>query len=128
MRLAILALSAAAISGCSWLGGGGSQQAHYTPGCYPASGGGHGYQQAGYQHHYGYAQGAGCAGGIYGAQSAGAGYGTDAFNMAADKVMPHKDMAARPLITLKRVMRQFKPDIRAVVMPQAVTHQQAQQH
>lgn len=83
MRLAILALSAAAISGCSWLGGGGSQQAHYTAGCYPASGGGHGYQQAGYQHHYGHAQGAGCAGGVYGVQSAGAGYGagygTDAY-------------------------------------------------
>jgi len=83
MRLAILALSAAAISGCSWLGGGSSHQAHYAAGCYPASGGGHGYQQAGYQHHYGYAQGAGCAGGVYGVQSAGgvpgAGYGTDAY-------------------------------------------------
>lgn len=71
MRLAILALSAAALSGCSWLGGGGAQQGHYAAGCYPASGGG--YQQAGYQHQYGYAQGAGCAGGAYGVQSAGAG-------------------------------------------------------
>lgn len=83
MRLAILALSAAAISGCSWLGGGGSQQSHYAAGCYPAAGG---YQQAGYQHHYGYAQGAGCAGGSYGAQQGapgfspgyGPGYATDA--------------------------------------------------
>lgn len=79
MRLAILALSAAAISGCSWLGGGGNQHAQYTAGCYPAGGG---YQQAGYQHHYGYAQGAGCAGGTYGVQPGaagyGAGYGTDA--------------------------------------------------
>lgn len=74
MRLAILALSAAAISGCSWLGGGGNQHAQYAPGCYPAAGG---YQHVGYQQQYGYAQGAGCAGGVYGAQSAtgyGAGY------------------------------------------------------
>lgn len=87
MRLTILALSAAAISGCSWLGGG--QQMHTTAGCYPAGGGFQqaGYQQSGYQHHYGYAQGAGCAGGVYGVQQAasgyaaggyGAGYGTDA--------------------------------------------------
>ena len=69
MRLAILALSAAAISGCSWLGGG-SHHAQYNTGCYPA-GGGHGYQQVG----YGYAQGGGCAGGTYGLQQAGAGYG-----------------------------------------------------
>lgn len=86
MRLAILALSAAAISGCSWLGGGGNQHAQYNAGCYPAAGG---HQQVGHQNHYGYAQGAGCAGGSYGVQSAagygagyssgyGAGYATDA--------------------------------------------------
>lgn len=77
MRLAILALSAAAISGCSWLGGGGNPHAQYNAGCYPAAGG---HQQVGNQHHYGYAQSAGCVGGVYGAgynSGYGAGYGTD---------------------------------------------------
>ncbi|MGJ8558644.1 MAG: hypothetical protein ACSHX3_00265 [Litorimonas sp.] len=81
MRLAILALSAAAISGCSWLGGGSGQQMHQTAGCYPAGGAYQqaGYQQSGYQHHYGYAQSAGCRGGVYGGQPSVPGYGSDAY-------------------------------------------------
>lgn len=62
MRLAILALSAAALSGCSWLGSG-----YKAPGanCVPAGYSGHGYQATG--HHYGYApNGPACVGGSYG--------------------------------------------------------------
>lgn len=61
MRLAILALSAAALSGCSWLG-----SAHKAPGvnCAPTAYAGYGQQGA---HHYGYApSGPGCDGGVYG--------------------------------------------------------------
>lgn len=59
MRLAILALSAAAISGCSWYGGAGHPGAPAH--CATA---GQGYQQAG--HHYGYGPGARCVSGQYG--------------------------------------------------------------
>ena len=69
MRLAILALSAAVVTGCSGLGAGG----HYGAGgndCLPGAAG-YGFQQAGYQQAgYGYAGGANCAGAGY-----GAGYG-----------------------------------------------------
>ncbi|MEL6686583.1 MAG: hypothetical protein AAFP97_03070 [Pseudomonadota bacterium] len=72
MRLAILAISAAAISGCSW---GGSYKAPTQPGCYPAYGhsyGGYtqGYQQI-YQYGHGYALPPGCVSGTYGVHSAG---------------------------------------------------------
>lgn len=88
MRLTILALSAAAISGCSWLGGGHGQQMYITAGCSPAGGSYHqagfqnpGYQYAGDQQQFGYAQGAGCVSGAYGAQPSmhayGAGYSAD---------------------------------------------------
>lgn len=76
MRLAILALSAAAISGCSWVGG------HHAPaqtGCYPAMTQGHGgyaggYHQTGYSG-YSYAQSGPCAGGAYGFSQMGNAYG-----------------------------------------------------
>ncbi len=102
MRLAVLALSAAAISGCSWLGGSG----HYTaqPGCYNAGVASYGHQQTGYQ--YGYAQGGvGCVGGAYGGQHYGAQYGAQAYGaqgygaqgyapqMASAQGMPGQAMA-----------------------------------
>lgn len=78
MRLTILALSAAAITGCSW---GGGYSSHTQPGCASAYGQGYGgYTQTGYQSHgyqqfgqggYGYAPAPGCGGGAYGFGAAG---------------------------------------------------------
>lgn len=75
MRLAILALSAAAISGCSWLGN--THQPRHAAGCYPAMTTGYGGQAAGYQGGWqttGYQTGSACAAGAYGSYGA-QGYG-----------------------------------------------------
>ncbi|WP_298918019.1 hypothetical protein [uncultured Algimonas sp.] len=61
MRLATLAISAAALSGCSWAGG--AKHAPYQAACHPAAATGYAYGQG-----YGQAQPAGCVPGTYGAQ------------------------------------------------------------
>lgn len=85
MRLAILALSAAAITGCSWVGG---YKTQTQPGCASAYGHGYGggyaqgyqYQQhsvqGGYAGGYGYAPTPGCGAGAYGMGGAGGFFGT----------------------------------------------------
>jgi len=96
MRLAVCALSAVLLSGCSWLGMGnqggqhGSHGAYGAAGCAPAPGMHQGYQQAGYGaagcdatgQGFGYGQaGYGAAG--YGASGYGqAGYGQGAYGQA----------------------------------------------
>lgn len=84
MRLAILAISAAAITGCSW---GGGYKTQTQPGCYPAYAHGAGGHTQGYQHSYQYAQGyalpQGCVSGAYGATHGGgfqaAAYGSNGY-------------------------------------------------
>jgi len=80
MRLAVCALSAVLLSGCSWLGGGGFNDGYGTSsgsyGAYGANcapGQAVSYGQAG---SYGYGGGAGCVGGAYGV---GQGYGAGGF-------------------------------------------------
>ena len=86
MRLALLAVSAIAISGCSYLGSGGHAGGGVD--CLPGTAGGYGYQQAGYQYQqasYGYGGGAGCvpgAGAGFGA-GYGAGYGAGGYGAGA---------------------------------------------
>ncbi|MEM7730139.1 MAG: hypothetical protein AAF311_12835 [Pseudomonadota bacterium] len=75
MRLAALALSAAALSGCSWLGGHhATHHAGYQAGCVPGGYGQVGGFQGSYQGGYGLAQADPCLNGSYGVQQAG--YGT----------------------------------------------------
>lgn len=91
MRLAVCALSAVLLSGCSWLGTSGQQgyngmHGAYGAGCAPAApqgvyGGGH---DAAYG--YGQAGGAGCAAGGYGVQGGGfqgAGFGAQGYGGGA---------------------------------------------
>lgn len=77
MRLALLALSAAALTGCSWHGNsqhGAPHQWGVNPACQTVAGapGAYGHQSSGYQHmSYGYGGVAGCATGAYGAADQG---------------------------------------------------------
>ncbi len=89
MRLAVCALSAVLLSGCSWLGLGGSGGAHCAPGgAYYGGGsagacgvgGGYGLTGSGYGADAGY--GAGYGAGMYGT-GAGAGYGAGMYGAGA---------------------------------------------